>query len=149
MKISVINENEYIVYLNKYYYKYDKEKISNLMKNILAKLKKHYGIEVYSLFNVDCYINEYYGIILKIKREYDPFSLYTKKTDVDIVFYDNSRFLYKIKDYFLKDKLSKSEIYIFNNNYYLELLCDEYYKIEEFYDDIIYKNIKNIVKNSD
>ena len=56
MKISVINENEYIVYLNKYYYKYDKEKISNLMKNILAKLKKHYGIEVYSLFNVDCYI---------------------------------------------------------------------------------------------
>ena len=39
MKISVINENEYIVYLNKYYYKYDKENISNLMKNILAKLK--------------------------------------------------------------------------------------------------------------
>ena len=49
----------------------------------------------------------------------------------------------------IKSKLSKSEIYIFNNNYYLELLCDEYYKIEEFYDDIIYKNIKNIVKNSD
>ena len=121
--------------MNKYYYTFDKSTIEDCLSKILRRLKKVYNIEVYSIFNVDCYINENYGIILVIKREYDPFSMYSKKTNLNIKFYDKSLFLYEIDDYFIKDKID-CNIYIYKNNIYID--TKNVFNIIEHVNNILY-----------
>lgn len=119
MKINFINNDKVVVFLNKYYYTFDKSTIEECLTKVLKRLKKIYNIELYSTFNVDCYINDNYGIILVIKREYDPFSMYSKKTNLNIKFYDKSLFLYEIDDYFIKDKIN-CNTYIYKNKIYVD-----------------------------
>jgi hypothetical protein len=145
-----INKNMYKIYLNKYYYRYSKETINECIAKILLNMKKIYNIDIYSVFNIKCYINDNYGIILEIEREYDPFYLYTKKTDLKVCINTNSNFLYEVDDYFISDKLDSYKIYIYNNKYYIELLEDDYMKIIEHTNDIICGNdVKVIVNNND
>ena len=114
MKIKCLGDNKFIVYLNCLYYKFDKSTIEGILSKILKRLKKVYDLEVFSTFNIECYVNNNYGIILEINREYDPFNLYGKKTDINIKFHDNALFLYEIDDYFIDGKkyIYKGKIYI-------------------------------------
>ena len=147
MKILCINKDKYVIYLNKYFYKCNKDNISEILSKIFINLKKLYSLEVHSIFNIKCYTNEYYGTILEIEKEYDPFSLYTKKTNANIKFYNDSKFLFEIEDYFTKDKI-KSNIYIYNNKYYLEIL-EDYTKIAEYVNNILYGNkVNDIIGNN-
>ena len=134
MKIEYI-DNKYVVYLNKYYYEFDKNTINNCIFKILKKLKKIYNIEIYSTFNIECYISNVYGIVLEIKKEYDPFSKYAKNTDININYHYN-KFLFEVSDYFIKDKLN-CNIYIYNSKYYIDIYNDY---ISEYITDIVYKN---------
>ena len=104
MKIEYVSDDEFIIYLNKLYYTFDKSTIESVLTKILKRIKKIYDIELFSTFNVECYINSNYGVILKINREYDPFNLYSKKTNLNVKFYDNSVFLYEIDNYFIDGK---------------------------------------------
>lgn len=141
MKIEYVSDDEFIIYLNKLYYVFDKSTIENILIKILKRLKKMYNIEVFSTFNVDCYINNNYGVILKINREYDPFNLYSKKTNLNIKFYDNSIFLYEIDNYFMEGKkyIYKNKIYIDTNN------VDN---ILEHINDIVYGDMALRILNS-
>ena len=118
MKIEYVSDDEFIIYLNKLYYTFDKSSIENVLTKILKRIKKIYDIELFSTFNVECYINNNYGVILKINREYDPFNLYSKKTNLNVKFYDNSVFLYQIDNYFIDGKkyIYNGKIYIDTNN---------------------------------
>lgn len=133
MKIDYINNDEYIVYVNKLYYIFDKNNIDNILKKILKRLKKIYDIQIYSTFNVECYIDDNYGIVLEIKREYDPFNLYSKKTDLNIN-YNYTMFLYEVDDYFI----NSNNKYIYNNKIYIDN-----YKCEHVL-NFIYKDINSI-----
>lgn len=118
MKIEYVNDNDFIVYLNKLYYNFEKSTIESILTKILKRIKKMYNIELFSTFNVDCYINNSYGVILKINREYDPFNLYSKKTNLNVKFYNDSIFLYEIDNYFIDEKK-----YIYKNKIYVETNC--------------------------
>lgn len=133
MKIDYINDNNYVVYINNLYYTFDKTNIDILLKKILKRIKKIYDIQIYSTFNIECFIDNDYGIVLEIKREYDPFNLYSKKTDLNIN-YNYTNFLYEIDDYFI----NSNNKYIYNNKIYI----DNY--ISEQVIKIIYKNIDKI-----
>lgn len=133
MKVEYINNDEYIVYVNNLYYTFDKNNIDNILKKILKRLKKIYDIQIYSTFNVECYVDDNYGIVLEIKREYDPFNLYSKKTDLNIN-YNYTKFLYEVDDYFI----NSDNKYIFNNKIYIDN-----YKCEHIL-NIIYKDINSI-----
>lgn len=133
MKVEYINNDEYIVYVNNLYYTFDKNNIDNILKKILKRLKKIYDIQIYSTFNVECYVDDNYGIVLEIKREYDPFNLYSKKTDLNIN-YNYTNFLYEVDDYFI----NSDNKYIFNNKIYIDN-----YKCEHIL-NIIYKDINSI-----
>lgn len=133
MKVEYINNDEYIVYVNNLYYTFDKNNIDNILKKILKRLKKIYDIQIYSTFNVECYVDDNYGIVLEIKREYDPFNLYSKKTDLNIN-YNYTKFLYEVDDYFI----NSDNKYIFNNKIYIDN-----YKCEHII-KIIYKNTDRI-----
>lgn len=133
MKIDYINDNNYVVYINNLYYTFDKTNINILLNKILKRLKKIYDIQIYSTFNIECFIDNNYGIVLEIKREYDPFNLYSKKTDLNIN-YNYTNFLYEVDDYFI----NSNNKYIYNNKIYV----DNY--ISEHIIKIIYKNIDRI-----
>ena len=114
MKIECVSDDEFIIYLNRLYYTFDKTSIESILTKILKRVKKMYDIEIFSTFNVECYINSDYGVILEINREYDPFNLYRKKTNLNVKFYDNSIFLYEVDNYFIDGKkyIYKGKIYI-------------------------------------
>ena len=102
MKCECIETNVYKVYLYKTYYKYSKETIEGMLLKILQKLKKMYHFDIYAIFDIDCYIDDNFGMILDINREYSPFLLYSKNTDIKMRMHE-VKFLYETDDYFLKD----------------------------------------------
>lgn len=149
MKIEYVNNGKFIIYLNKLYYTFDKSTIESCLSKIIKKLKKLYNIEIYSIFNVECYINDNYGSILVIEREYNPLNLYSKKTDLNIRFYYNSLFLYQIDDYFLKDKLNDVSIYMNNNKIYIDIKDNNIIIILEHIKNILFKDdVLKILNNS-
>lgn len=145
-----MNDNVYIIYLNKYFLCNEdivnKEVIEKYLKKIFIHLKNHYKINIYCYFNINCYINSDYGVILEIKEDTSGFPFYSKKTDMKITFYNNSKFLYNIDNYFLKDILSEKDykIYIKNNKYYLDIL-----KLDNKNTAYIMENSKKIIYGDD
>ena len=145
MKIKYVDDENFIVYINKYYYKYDKNTIRECITKALKRIKKIYNINLYLTFNIDCYICDNYGIILNIKTDKDPFYKYLSKTNTNIKYYYNSIFLFEVEDYFLKDKI-KCNVYIYNKKYYLELK-EDYSLICEHIIDIVFGEKYKIIKN--
>lgn len=140
MKILCFSSDKYIIYLNKYYCKNIKDNIESYLSKIFIRLKQIYNIEVHSIFNVKCYINDIYGAILEIEKEYDPFSIYTKKTNANIKYYD-TKMLYEIDDYFISDK-----VYMYDNKYYIDAVDN--INIIEHIKNIIYgNNVNDIIDN--
>lgn len=144
MKIEFVSDDKFVIYLNKLYYVFDKSTIESCLSKIIKRLKKLYNIEVYSTFNVECYINNNYGVILVINREYDPFNLYSKKTNLNVKFYDDSVFLYEVDDYFLKDKID-GKVYFYKDKIYIDTSNVDY--ILEHINNIVYGDkVLRIVK---
>jgi len=143
MKIEYVSDDEFIIYLNKLYYTFDKSTIENVLTKILKRIKKMYNVELFSTFNVECYINNNYGVILKINREYDPFNLYSKKTNLNVKFYENVLFLYGIDNYFIKDNCNK---YIYKNKVYID--TSDIDDILEHINSIIYGDMALRILNS-
>lgn len=142
MKIEYVSNDEFIIYLNKLYYTFDKSTIESILTKIIKRLKKMYNTQVFSTFNVECYTNKSYGVILKINREYDPFNLYSKKTNLNVKFYDNSVFLYEIDNYFIEGKkyIYKNKIYIDTDN--VDDILEHINSI--IYGDLVLKIINNV-----
>lgn len=148
MKVEFIDSVKFIVYLNKLYYCFNKNTIESCLYKALRRIKKIYGIEVYSTFNIECYINSNYGVIAVIEREYDSFNMYSKKTDLNIKFHDNSLFLYEIDDYFLKDKIDNSCVHIYNDKMYIDIKDNDVASIIEYTKNILFGNdALNIISN--
>ncbi len=157
MKIDVLEDNTFVVYLNKYYIKeienINKDNIQKYLKTIFLCLKKKYGVNIYSYFNIDCYINKSYGLILEVREEPVGFHFFTKKTDMKLTFYNNSKILYNIDDYFIKDILKNNDykLYIRENQFFLDMdNLDEKesaYIIENTKKIIYGENIQSIINN--
>lgn len=150
MKAEVTNEDTYVVYLNKYYindiYKLNKETIQEYLRTVFLHLKLSYDMSINGYFTVNCYINNNYGIILEIKQESSGFPFYGNKTDMKITFYNNSKFLYNIDNYFIKDILKDKEynLYINDNEYYLDVS-----NLDERTNAYIIENTKRIIYGED
>jgi len=143
MKIEYVSDDEFIIYLNKLYYTFDKSTIESILTKILKRIKKMYNVELFSTFNVECYINNNYGVILKINREYDPFNLYSKKTNLNVKFHENILFLYGIDNYFIKHNCKK---YIYKNKVYID--TSDIDDILEHINSIIYGDMALRILNS-
>ena len=133
MKVEVIS-NGYIIYLNQFNlididFK-NKDILEDSFKKLLKKLNNYYHIDINGYYNINVYIDSYYGAILQIEKEsldyYDYFESDTiamriKKIDVD--------FLYEVEDFlFAKDFLNKFKLITKNNHIYLKIIDDLSYK---------------------
>lgn len=103
-------------------------------------------MNIYGYFNVNCYVNNNYGIILEIKEESIGFPLYNKKTDMKITFYNDAKVLFNIQDYFIIDMLKEGEykLYIKDNEYYIDID-----NIDNRTNAYILENTKKIIFGSD
>lgn len=103
---------------------YDQEKISNLFKKIILKIKEKDNIS--GLLDIDVYVNKNYGTIIEIECIYP----YLDEIDMHIHFYIDTPFLMELNEFDLKNK---KEIYYYDNKYYAP-----YHKLSDSI--IIYKS---------
>ena len=79
MKIEVIDDN-YIVYLNKFnIFRLDFKNVNSLESNIkklLKKLECFYHIDIKGYYNINVYVDKYYGYVFKIKKENDYYNYF-------------------------------------------------------------------------
>lgn len=146
MKIEVIDDN-YIVYLNKFnIFRLDFKNVNSLESNIkklLKKLECFYHIDIKGYYNINVYVDKYYGYVFKIKKENDYYNYFDLETVAVKIKKINTNFLYKVDDPFIFDDLNKFKFIKIKDNFYLKVIkklsYKEYLTLLEF-SKIIYDN---------
>ena len=147
MKV-VFKDNKIIVFLNK---KLDLDKV-NLdiyFKKLFLRIKNKYNLELNGYYDVNVYIDNYYGSIIEIENEDLDYYNYFNQIDMEIKV-NKTTFLYEIDyEYLDKELLSKSIVYKQNNKLYFKITDKSILnKIIEC-SKIIYDNrVKEIMKSS-
>lgn len=143
MKVEMLS-NTIIVYLldNK---KYNEDSdIKKILINVFDNLKKYYNITFTSDYNLELYINRYYGMILEI-TENEGF-IYDDIVNLKLNVLRDTLFLYEVDDPL---EYINYEIYYYNDKFYVNAKREDINLIENsnlVYGDIVYKIIGRGIK---
>ena len=143
MKVEMLS-NTIIVYLldNK---KYNKDSdIKKMLIKVFDNLEKYYDITFTSDYNLDLYINRYYGMILEIKENED--FIYDDIVNLKLNVLRDTLFLYEVDDPL---EYINYEIYYYNDKFYVNAKREDINLIENsnlVYGDIVYKIIGRGIK---
>ena len=136
--------NTIIVYLldNK---KYNEDSdIKKILINVFDNLEKYYNITFTSDYNLELYINRYYGMILEIKENED--FIYDDIVNLKLNVLRDTLFLYEVDDPL---EYINYEIYYYNDKFYVNAKREDINLIEDsnlVYGDIVYKIIGRGIK---
>ena len=101
----------------------NKNILEDYLKNLFKKLKSKYSIDIVGFYDVNIYIDKYYGVVIHMEKEkLEYYSYYKNEVDMKISIIDN-KFLYQIND-IPHNLLNKIKIHIIDNNMYLELISN-------------------------
>lgn len=143
MKVEMLS-NTIIVYLldNK---KYNEDSdIKKILINVFDNLEKYYNITFTSDYNLELYINRYYGMILEIKENKD--FIYDDIVNLKLNVLRDTLFLYEVDDPL---EYINYEIYYYNDKFYVNAKREDINLIENsnlVYGDIVYKIIGRGIK---
>ena len=143
MKVEMLS-NTIIVYLldNK---KYNEDSdIKKILINVFDNLKKYYNITFDSDYNLELYINRYYGMILEIKENED--FIYDDIVNLKLNVLRDTLFLYEVDDPL---EYINYEIYYYNDKFYVNAKREDIDLIENsnlVYGDTVYKIIGRGIK---
>lgn len=143
MKVEMLS-NTIIVYLldNK---KYNEESdIKKILINVFDNLEKYYNITFTSDYNLELYINRYYGMILEIKENED--FIYDDIVNLKLNILRDTLFLYEVDDPL---EYINYEIYYYNDKFYVNAKREDINLMENsnlVYGDIVYKIIGRGIK---
>lgn len=143
MKVEMLS-NTIIVYLldNK---KYNEDSdIKKILINVFDNLEKYYNITFTSDYNLELYINRYYGMILEIKENED--FIYDDIVNLKLNVLRDTLFLYEVDDPL---EYINYEIYYYNDKFYVNTKREDINLIEDsnlVYGDIVYKIIGRGIK---
>ena len=143
MKVEMLS-NTIIVYLldNK---KYNEDSdIKKILINVFDNLEKYYNITFTSDYNLELYINRYYGMILEIKENED--FTYDDIVNLKLNVLRDTLFLYEVDDPL---EYINYEIYYYNDKFYVNAKRKDINLIENsnlVYGDIVYKIIGRGIK---
>lgn len=143
MKVEMLS-NTIIVYLldNK---KYNEDSdIKKILINVFDNLEKYYNIAFTSDYNLELYINRYYGMILEIKENED--FIYDDIVNLKLNVLRDTLFLYEVDDPL---EYINYEIYYYNDKFYVNAKREDINLIEDsnlVYGDIVYKIIGRGIK---
>ena len=143
MKVEMLS-NTIIVYLldNKKYNEYSD--IKKILLNVFDNLEKYYNITFTSDYNLELYINRYYGMILEIKENED--FIYDDIVNLKLNILRDTLFLYEVDDPL---EYINYEIYYYNDKFYVNAKREDINLIEDsnlVYGDIVYKIIGRGIK---
>ena len=110
MKIEKLNEDNFIVFLNKMYLKSNKlelkKDIENYFKCLFKKLNEFYNMEMSGYYDIKIYCDKIYGYVLDIKKEeIDLYDYYDDHINMKIEIIDGQKFVFRIHDMSVLDKL--------------------------------------------
>ena len=143
MKVEMLS-NTIIVYLldNK---KYNEDSdIKKILINVFDNLEKYYNITFTSDYNLELYINRYYGMILEIKENED--FIYDDIVNLKSNILRDTLFLYEVDDPL---EYINYEIYYYNDKFYVNAKREDINLMENsnlVYGDIVYKIIGRGIK---
>ena len=143
MKVEMLS-NTIIVYLldNK---KYNEDSdIKKILINVFDNLEKYYNITFTSDYNLELYINRYYGMILEITENEDFICDDIVNLKLNIL--RDTLFLYEVDDPL---EYINYEIYYYNDKFYVNAKREDIDLIENsnlVYGDIVYKIIGRGIK---
>lgn len=143
MKVEMLS-NTIIVYLldNK---KYNEDSdIKKILINVFDNLEKYYNITFTSDYNLELYINRYYGMILEITENEDL--IYDDIVNLKLNVLRDTLFLYEVDDPL---EYINYEIYYYNDKFYVNAKREDINLIEDsnlVYGDIVYKIIGRGIK---
>lgn len=143
MKVEMLS-NTIIVYLldNK---KYNEDSdIKKILINVFDNLEKYYNITFTSDYNLELYINRYYGMILEIKENED--FIYDDIVNLKLNVLRDTLFLYEVDDPL---EYINYEIYYYNDKFYVNAKREDINLVENsnlVYGDIVYKIIGRGIK---
>lgn len=143
MKVEMLS-NTIIVYLldnNKYNEESD---IKKILINVFDNLEKYYNITFTSDYDLELYINRYYGMILEIKENED--FIYDDIVNLKLNVLRDTLFLYEVDDPL---EYINYEIYYYNDKFYVNVKREDINLIENsnlVYGDIVYKIIGRGIK---
>lgn len=143
MKVEMLS-NTIIVYLldNK---KYNEDSdIKKILINVFDNLEKYYNITFTSDYNLELYINRYYGMILEITENED--FIYDDIVNLKLNVLRDTLFLYEVDDPL---EYINYEIYYYNDKFYVNAKREDINLMENsnlVYGDIVYKIIGRGIK---
>ena len=143
MKVEMLS-NTIIVYLldnNKYNEDSD---IKKILINVFDNLEKYYNITFTTDYNLELYINRYYGMILEITENENL--IYDDIVNLKLNVLRDTLFLYEVDDPL---EYINYEIYYYNDKFYVNAKREDINLIENsnlVYGDIVYKIIGRGIK---
>lgn len=113
MTFDIILRNANIDYNNKEY-------LEEYLKKIFKRLYDYYSMDIEGFYNINLYIDKYYGMIFHLEKEVLEYYEYFKnQVDMRIII-NETEFLYKVDD--LIDKVKdKTQIIVKDDNIYLKI----------------------------
>ena len=148
MKIEMINNNFFIIYLNKIIINSidfnRREELEDYFKNLFVKLKRIYNVDIKGYYNIKVFIDKYYGVVLEIKKEdVEYYSYFDNSVDMRINCI-NEPFYYELSDlYGIEKILNKLNIYKSDNRLLVsikEILDDSEMSLLSEFSTLIYDN---------
>lgn len=97
---------------------YNRDELEKLTKKTILKINKKYKLN--NSIHLEFYINNHYGIIIKLKDYKSPFIIKNNKT-VKITIHTDAIFLYQIDYLDIKEiNIKNKNIYYYKNKFYME-----------------------------
>lgn len=123
--MKLVVDNNITIYLGKFHFKAininDTNNIEKQVKKILNTLKKTYNLELNGYYETVLYLDENYGLIIKMQKDdLDYLDYFVTALEINIKVKKTS-FLYKVEDILNLNKniLKKFIIYKYKKNIYL------------------------------
>lgn len=123
--MKLVVDNNITIYLGKFHFKAininDTNNIEKQVKKILNTLKKTYNLELNGYYETVLYLDENYGLIIKMKKDdLDYLDYFVTALEINSKIKKTS-FLYKVEDILNLNKniLKKFIIYKYKKNIYL------------------------------
>ena len=143
MKVEMLSDKIIVYLLDNKKYNEDSD-IKKMLIKVFDNLEKYYGITFSSDYNLDLYINRYYGMILEIKENED--FIYDDIVNLKLNVLRETLFLYEVDDPL---EYINYEIYYYNDKFYVNAKREDINLIENsnlVYGDIVYKIIGRGIK---
>ena len=143
MKVEMLSDKIIVYLLDNKKYNEDSD-IKKMLIKVFDNLEKYYDITFTSDYNLELYINRYYGMILEIKENKD--FIYDDIVNLKLNVLRDTLFLYEVDDPL---EYINYEIYYYNDKFYVNAKREDINLIENsnlVYGDIVYKIIGRGIK---